>query len=117
MIHHCVNIIIYLAVPRPGGRGVGARRNALGAARAAPCSTYSNSNSDNKNNNGNDNNNDDNNNSIMITNIHIHIIYIDTCTYSIEPDTTPSPPTKSLGFRGFDSSKLLILRGGNSHVR
>ena len=32
------------------------------------------------------------------------------------PDT-PSAPTKSLGFRGFDSSRLLILRGGNSHVR
>ena len=31
--------------------------------------------------------------------------------------TTPSPPTKSLGFGGFDSSRLLILRGGNSHVR
>ena len=30
---------------------------------------------------------------------------------------TPSPPTKSSGFRGFDSSKLLILKGGNSHVR
>ena len=30
---------------------------------------------------------------------------------------TPSPPTKSLDFRGFDSSKLLILRGGSSHVR
>ena len=30
---------------------------------------------------------------------------------------TPSPPIKSLGFRGFDSSRLLILRGGNSHVR
>ena len=29
----------------------------------------------------------------------------------------PSPPTKSLDFRGFDSSRLLILRGGNSHVR
>ena len=25
---------------------------------------------------------------------------------------TPTPPTKSLGFRGFDSSRLLILRGG-----
>ena len=24
----------------------------------------------------------------------------------------PSPPTKSSGFRGFDSSRLLILRGG-----
>ena len=30
---------------------------------------------------------------------------------------TPSPPTKSLDFRGFDSSRLSILRGGNSHVR
>ena len=30
---------------------------------------------------------------------------------------TPSPPTKSLDYRGFDSSRLLILRGGNSHVR
>ena len=30
---------------------------------------------------------------------------------------TPSPPTKSLDFRGFDASKLSILRGGNSHVR
>ena len=30
---------------------------------------------------------------------------------------TPSPPTKSLGFEGFDSSRLLILRGGDSHVR
>ena len=28
-----------------------------------------------------------------------------------------SPPTKSLDFEGFDSSRLLILRGGNSHVR
>ena len=30
---------------------------------------------------------------------------------------TPSPPTKSFDFRGFDSRKLLILKGGNSHVR
>ena len=29
---------------------------------------------------------------------------------------TPSPPTKSLGFRGFDSSRLFILRGGNYHI-
>ena len=29
---------------------------------------------------------------------------------------TPSPPTKSLDFKGFDSSKLLILKGGNYHV-
>ena len=32
-------------------------------------------------------------------------------------ECTPSPPTKSLDFGGFDSSRLLILRGGNSHVR
>ena len=30
---------------------------------------------------------------------------------------TPSPPTKSFDFGGFDSSRLLILKGGNSHVR
>ena len=30
---------------------------------------------------------------------------------------TPSPPTKSLDFRGFDSSRLLILRVGNYHIR
>ena len=30
---------------------------------------------------------------------------------------TPSPPIKSWDFRGFDSSKLLILKGGDSHVR
>ena len=29
---------------------------------------------------------------------------------------TPSPPTKSFDFRKFDSSKLLILKGGNSHA-
>ena len=29
----------------------------------------------------------------------------------------PSPPTKSLGFRGLDSSRLLSLKGGNAHVR
>ena len=31
--------------------------------------------------------------------------------------STPSLPTKSLDFRRFDSSRLLILRGGNYHVR
>ena len=30
---------------------------------------------------------------------------------------TPRPPIKSLGFEGFDSSRLFILKGGNSHVR
>ena len=29
---------------------------------------------------------------------------------------TASPPIKSFDFRGFDSSKLLIIKGGNSHV-
>ena len=29
---------------------------------------------------------------------------------------TPDPPTKSFDFRGFDPSKLLIIRGGNSHI-
>ena len=42
-------------------------------------------------------------------------------TCLVSPDniwqTTPSPPTKSLGFEGFDLSRLLIPRGGNSHVR
>ena len=28
----------------------------------------------------------------------------------------PSPPTKSFDFRGLDSSRLLILKGGSSHV-
>ena len=32
-------------------------------------------------------------------------------------ENTPSPPTKTFDFGGFDSSKLLILRGGNSHVK
>ena len=45
----------------------------------------------------------------LYTYIHIYVL-----TYIL---FTPSPPTKSLDFRGFDSSKLLILRGGNSHVR
>ena len=30
---------------------------------------------------------------------------------------SPSPPIKSLDFGGIDSSRLFILRGGNSHVR
>ena len=36
---------------------------------------------------------------------------------TVSPKATPSPPTKSFDFGGFDSSKLLILKGGNSHVR
>ena len=35
----------------------------------------------------------------------------------VVPVVTPSPPTKSFDFGGLDSGKLLILRGGNSHVR
>ena len=35
----------------------------------------------------------------------------------IQRPDTPSLPITSLGFRGFDSSRLLILKGGNSHVR
>ena len=45
----------------------------------------------------------------MYTHIYTH-------TY-VSVYLTASPPTKSLGFEGFDSSRLLILRGGNSHVR
>ena len=37
------------------------------------------------------------------------------CELGVHP-STPSPPTKSLDFRGFDSNKLLILRGGNYHI-
>ena len=33
------------------------------------------------------------------------------------PVHTPSPPSKALGFEGFGSSKLLIIRRGNAHVR
>ena len=40
---------------------------------------------------------------------------VDRCPLRRRP--TPSPPTKSLDFRGSDSSRLLILRGGSSHVR
>ena len=38
-------------------------------------------------------------------------------TYGALRTSTPSPTIKSFDFRGFDSSKLLILKGGNSHVR
>ena len=53
--------------------------------------------------------------------IHIYIyIYIYVCLtlareLHLQP-SSPSPPTKSFDVRGFDSSRLLILRGGNSHV-
>ena len=35
----------------------------------------------------------------------------------VEIRATASPPTKGLDFGGFDSSNLLILKGGNAHVR
>ena len=43
--------------------------------------------------------------------------YIYTCIYIYIYNLPGCLPTKSLGFRGFDASRLLILRGGNSHVR
>ena len=59
---------------------------------------------------------------ITITIIIIHItititIVITTIIIVNTTTVTPSPPTKSFDFGGFDSSKLLILKGGNSHVR
>ena len=70
----------------------------------------------------------------MFIYIYIYIcLFVYSCTYSIYVcicicysytyymtswyHVTPSPPTKSLGFEAFDSSKLLILKGGNSHAR
>ena len=57
---------------------------------------------------------DNTSNSISITNEHSND---DGNANSSHSSNTASPPTKSLGFRGFSSSKLLILKGGNSHVR
>ena len=37
--------------------------------------------------------------------------------YQQSNNNTSSPPIKSSDFRGFDASRLLILKGGNSHVR
>ena len=53
--------------------------------------------------------------------IYIYYVYVDICTQGeplvrIPLYTTPSPPTKSLGFEGFDSRRLLILRDGNYHI-
>ena len=36
------------------------------------------------------------------------------CVYIYIYICMPSPPTKSLGFEGLDSSRLLIPRGGTS---
>ena len=57
---------------------------------------------------------------IIITTITTSTIITINITITINTTTiiiAPSPPTKSLDFRGFDSSRLLILRDGNSHVR
>ena len=53
-----------------------------------------------------------NNNSSIICCNTLHKVYRCRITFQ----STPSPPTKSLDFRGFDSNKLLILRGGNYHI-
>ena len=39
------------------------------------------------------------------------------CIHVSSAACTPSPPIKSLDFRGFDSSRVFILRGGNSRIR
>ena len=54
--------------------------------------------------------------------IIVHIISLCICVFAIVLITmcmsfTHSPPIKCLDFRGFDSSRLSFLRGGNSHVR
>ena len=59
-------------------------------------------------NSHNDNNDDDNDN-------YTRDVHNSFCSKGGQH--TPSPPIKSLYFRGFDSSRPLILRGGNSHVR
>ena len=59
---------------------------------------------------------------VMIDNhiiIIIMIIIFSSAFLNVEHSNiscTPSPPTKSLGFEGFDSSRLFTLRGGNYHV-
>ena len=62
------------------------------------------------NNNNNEHNHDNNNN-----NNNEHNKYNNDNNIYVR--STPSSPIKSLDFRGFDSSRLLILRGGNSNVR
>ena len=88
-----------------------------------------NDNTNNTNNDNNDsrssNNNDDNNNNDSNSNTtrdkvrepHSRGQQIQGREEKSAKTNTPSPPIKSLDFRGFDSSILLILRGGNSHIR
>ena len=53
---------------------------------------------------------------LLLFNIIITNAITTATIINIKNMITPSPPIKSFDFRGFDSSKLLILRGGNSHV-
>ena len=53
---------------------------------------------------------------IAIARISAKLHLRDNAISELQVVRTPSPPTKSLDFRGFDSSRFLILRGGNSHV-
>ena len=56
--------------------------------------------------------------SLVFVVLHVTLCYPLLATFSVLlPFVTASPPIKSLGFEGFDSSRLLIQRGGNSHVR
>ena len=55
--------------------------------------------------------------SYIILRILSYASYVISVLHTYDDLITPSPPTKSFDFRGFDSSKLLILEGGNSHVR
>ena len=61
---------------------------------------------------------------IYIHIIVIHVVQRDNCDRDSRGgrrvgllSSTPSPPTRSFDFTGFDVSKLLILKGGHSHVR
>ena len=49
---------------------------------------------------------------IIIIIIVNHIINARARAARARAACTPNPPTKNSGFRGFDSSRLLILRGG-----
>ena len=73
------------------------------------------------NNHNNDNNNDDDNNDNGNSSFEYACRPCRAATRvrqkAARDAGTPSPPTKNSDFRGFDSSKLLILRDGNSHVR
>ena len=75
----------------------------INCQRSMICNNHNDNNDSNNKSNNNDNDNDNN------------VIAFGYATFRYL--STPSPPTKSLDFRGFDSSRLLMLRGGYSHVR